>query len=115
MEQADTLCGLFDEPAEDDGPAIQIFVPKPKKVLTRNDPELPKIRLKYVHEYRTFKEDVNIGRYLNLVLIFVKIATKAPYPLEMLQNVANPYFVKILLQMVFQVSVKCKLQILTIF
>ena len=34
--------------------------------------------------YRTYAEDNNITRYLDLVTIFVKIATKAPYPLEML-------------------------------
>ena len=59
--------------------------------------------------YRQFKESTNIARYLDQVLIFVKIATKAPYPLEMLQNVANPYHIKTLMQMLMQVSVKCKL------
>ena len=33
----------------------------------------------------------------------------------MLQNVANPYHIKTLLQMFFQVSVQSKLEILTIF
>lgn len=76
---------------------------------------MPILRQKIVQGYREFKERVNISRYLHLVLIFVRIATKAHYPLEMLQNVANPYFVKILLQMLFQVSVDCKLQVLAIF
>ena len=40
---------------------------------------------------------------------------KAPYPLEMLENVANPYHIKTLFQMLFQVGVNNKLQILYIF
>ena len=69
--------------------------------LERNDAQIPVLRQKIAQVYRAYKEEVNIDRYLNLVLIFVKIATKATYPLEMLQNVANPYFIKILLQMLF--------------
>lgn len=66
-------------------------------MLTRNDSDIPKLRQKIMQVYRTYAEDNNIARYLDLVTIFVKIATKAPYPLEMLQNVANPYFIKTLL------------------
>ena len=106
--------GLFDEPEGeiDDGSAakpgdvgVQIFV----KEIPKDNLELPKLRQEMVQKYRSFKENTNIARYLNLVQIFVKIATKAPYPLEMLQNVANPYHLKTLIQMLFQVSVQYKL------
>ena len=82
--------------------------------LAKDDPKWIELRQKVVQEYRKHAESNNIARYLNMVEIFVRIATKAPYPLEMLQNVANPYHIKTLIKMLFQVSAGLKLQILRI-
>ena len=65
--------------------------------LAKGDPKWIELRQKVVQEYRKHAESNNIARYLNMVEIFVRIATKAPYPLEMLQNVANPYHIKTLI------------------
>lgn len=106
--------GLFNEPAEDeDKPQEiqhQIFV----KQLAKDDVQIPRLRQKIIQGYRCYMEKSNIARYLKMVEIFVKVAIKAPYPLEMLQNVANPYHIKTLIRMLFQVSAGCKLQILNI-
>mmetsp|Transcript_8700 Transcript_8700/g.10750 ORF Transcript_8700/g.10750 Transcript_8700/m.10750 type:complete len:81 (+) Transcript_8700:587-829(+) len=80
---------MFDEEEEEEGKAATDYFPEVEIVekvpaLDARDPQIPVLRQKIVQYYRTFKERVNIDRYLNLVLIFVKIATKATYPLEML-------------------------------
>ena len=57
---------------------------------------MPILRQKLVQAYRDFKEKTNVTRYIEQVVLFVKVAMKAPYPLEMLENVANPYHIKTL-------------------
>ena len=107
------VCGLFNEPEEEQRAEVPVeeFVSK----LAKDDPKIPQLRQRLVQFYRDYMEDSNIARYIKMVEIFVKVATKAPYPLEMLQNVANPYHIKTLIRMLFQVSPGCKLQILNIF
>ena len=58
----------------------EIFVKK----LAKDDPVLLVLRQKIIQGYREYMEKQNIERYLNMVEIFVRVATKAPYPLEML-------------------------------
>jgi len=111
LNEHNDLGDMFDEAEDVEEDPVPILV----KDLSKDDKKVPVLRQKLIQHYRDYQEKSNLKRYLQLVLIFVKIATKAPYPLEMLQNVANPYHIKILLQMLFQVSVECKLQILTIF
>ena len=81
-----------------------------REELKSGDARIPQLISKVVHIFRELKEEVNIERYVNLVLAFVKVATKATYPLEMLQSVANPSFLQILLKILFQVSIKLKLK-----
>ena len=108
MDEADMLGGCFDEPEEPEE--------KPKvDLLNEKDERVPKLRQKLLQGFRTFKESININRYIKSLQIFVKIATKAPYTLEMLQNVANPYHIKTLLQLLLHVSCQNKLKILSIF
>jgi len=50
-----------------------------------------------------------------MILIFTSAALKAPYPLEMLQNVANPAHIQSLFKLLIEASPRAKLTILGIF
>ena len=74
--------GMFNEDdfEEEEEVKHEIFVKK----LAKDDPVLLVLRQKIIQGYREYMEKQNIERYLNMVEIFVRVATKAPYPLEML-------------------------------
>ena len=65
-------------------------------------------------EMRTFIENYQIKRHLQMINIFVKTAAKSSYPLEMLMNVANSYHIRLLLKLMLVVSNETKLLIISI-
>jgi hypothetical protein len=52
--------------------------------------------------------------YLHMVLIFTSAARKCPYPLEMINHVANPYHIQTLLKLMVDASPPAKLATLAI-
>ena len=52
-----------------------------------------------------------MNKYLNCVIVLIKTATRSAYPLQMLQNIANPYHIRTLLEMIGLVSVNLNIKI----
>jgi hypothetical protein len=51
---------------------------------------------------------------MSLIVIFVNIATASPYPLQLMQNVANPAHIQTLMKMLVESTPLMKIQILHI-
>ena len=69
---------------------------------------------KLINEYRVALKQARLQRLLSLIVIFVNIATTSPYPLQLLQNVANPVHIQTLIKLFVEVTPLMKIQILHI-
>jgi hypothetical protein len=63
---------------------------------------------------RTIVEKEAMSDYLQLILIFTNAAQKAPYPLEVLSDLAKPQSLRVLFELLVEASPKQKLTVVQI-